>query len=171
MRGLLTLVLAIAAILFAVNQSAAGVLDASWTAPTTNSDGSPLNDLGLYRVYYSTSSSPCPGATFFTVATSTSAPPANQTVNFRLTGLTTASTYSVAVTAVDTDGNESACSDAANAVAQDVSAVTPTDSVAPTDTVTSTDSVTPTDTVTPTDNVTPAPTASDTKARRWGWYR
>jgi len=149
----------------------AGVLNASWTAPTTNTDGSALTSLALYRVYYSTSDSPCPGSTFFEVASSTSIPPPDQTVSFQLTDLTTASIYSVAVTAVDTDGNESACSDAANAVAQDDSAVTPTDSVAPTDTVTSTDSVTPTDTVTPTDNVTPAPTASDTKARRWGWYR
>jgi Fibronectin type III domain len=161
----------------------AGVISASWTAPTTNTDGSALTSLVLYRVYYSTSDSPCPGSTFFEVASSTSIPPPDQTVSFQLTNLTTASIYSVAVTAVDTDGNESACSDAANAVAQDDSSVTPTDtvtptdSVTPTDTVTSTDSVTPadsvtpTDTVTPTDNVMPAPTASDTKARRWGWYR
>ena len=31
-----------------------GVLDASWTAPTTNADGSSLTDLVSYRVYYST---------------------------------------------------------------------------------------------------------------------
>lgn len=112
----------------------AGVLDASWTAPTTNTDGSALTNLALYRVYYSTSDSPCPGSTFVEVASSTSIPPPDQTVSFQLTGLTTGSIYSVAVTAVDTDGNESACSDAANAVAHDDSAVSPTDTVTPNDT-------------------------------------
>ena len=43
----------------------AGILDASWTAPTTNTDGSPLTDLAAYRVYYGTSGAPCRGARFF----------------------------------------------------------------------------------------------------------
>src|SRR6266566_6011315 len=129
MRARLSLGLAVVAILFAVNQSVAGVLDASWTAPTTNTDGSLLNDLGLYRVYYNTSASPCPGSTFFQVATSTSTPAPNQTVNFRLTGLTTGSTYNVAITAVDTGGNESGCSGVASAVAQVDIAATPTTTV------------------------------------------
>src|SRR5262245_57810314 len=81
------LLLTLAITLFAANPTIAGVLDASWTAPTTNTDGSALNDLSSYRVYYSTSATPCPGATFFSVASSTSTPPANQTVNLRLTGL------------------------------------------------------------------------------------
>ena len=131
----------------------AGVLDASWTAPTTNTDGSALTNLALYRVYYSESDSPCPSSTFFEVATSTSSPPPDQTVSFQLTGLTTGSIYSVSVTAVDADGNESACSDAASAMALDDAVVTPTD------------------TVTPTDPVMPAPTASDTKASRRGRHR
>src|SRR6266436_5851671 len=118
MRWRLGLGLALAISLFATNQTVAGVLDASWTAPTTNTDGTALNDLAIYRVYYGTSTSPCPGPTFFPVASSTSAPPSNQTVNFRLTGLTTGSTYRVAVTAVDTVGNESACSAVASGVAQ-----------------------------------------------------
>src|SRR5213593_1892190 len=105
----------------------AGVLDASWTAPTTNTDGSALTNLALYRVYYSESDSPCPGSTFFQVATSTSSPPPNQTVSFQLTGLTTGSIYSASVTAVTTDGNEGPCSEAASAVARDDSAVPPTD--------------------------------------------
>ena len=50
---------------------------------------------------------------------------ANQPVSVQLTGLTTASIYSVSVTAVDTSGNESACSDVASAIAQDDSATTP----------------------------------------------
>ena len=109
----------------------AGVLDASWTAPTTNTDGSALTNLALYRVYYSESDSPCPSSTFFEVATSTSSPPPDQTVSFQLTGLTTGSIYSVSVTAVDADGNESACSDAASAIALDDAVVTPTDTVTP----------------------------------------
>ena len=125
----------------------AGVLDASWTAPTTNTDGSALTNLALYRVYYSESDSPCPSSTFFEVATSTSSPPPDQTVSFQLTGLTTGSIYSVSVTAMDADGNESACSDAASAIALDDAVVTPTDTVMP------------------------APTASDTKASRRGRHR
>src|SRR5260370_37999632 len=85
----------------------AAVLDATWTAPTTNTDGSPLTDLASYRVYYSTGSTPCPGPTFFPVASSTSSPPPNQLVAFRLTGLSAGTTYFAAVTAVDSGGMES----------------------------------------------------------------
>src|SRR5438874_11168599 len=92
----------------------AGILDASWTSPTTNSDGSPLTDLASYRVYYSTASSPCPGSSFFQVASPTSSPSPNTTVSFRLTGLSAGTLYNVSVTAVDTNGNESACSTAAS---------------------------------------------------------
>ena len=120
-------VLALVAVFGAAVPASAGVLDATWTAPTTNSDGSALSDLGSYRIYYSTSATPCPGPTFFTVASSTTAPGPNQTVSFRLTGLTTGLTYNVAVSAVDTSGNESACSAVASAVAQVDFAVTPTD--------------------------------------------
>ncbi len=112
-------------LLLVAASSHAGVLTALWTAPTTNTDGSALMQLALYRVYYSTSDAPCPGSTFFEVASSTSMPPANQPVSVQLTGLTTASIYSVSVTAVDTSGNESACSDVASAIAQDDSATTP----------------------------------------------
>src|SRR5262249_58581535 len=126
MRWKLCVGLALAVILFATNHSVAGVLDASWTAPTQNTDGSALTDLGSYRVYYSTSATPCPGPTFFSVSSSTTTPPANQGVNFRLTGLATGSTYNVAVTAVDTAGNESACSPAPSAPAPGEITVAPT---------------------------------------------
>src|SRR5580765_3861577 len=89
--------LALAAVLGVTAPAYAGVLDATWTAPTTNTDGSALSDLGSYRVYYSTSATPCPGPTFFTVASSTTAPGPTQSVSFRLTGLTTGLTYKVAV--------------------------------------------------------------------------
>src|SRR5262245_3496948 len=112
-----------------MNAANAGMLDASWTAPTTNADGSALSDLASYRVYYSTSATPCPGATFFSVASSTTAPPPNQTVNFRLTGLATGSTYNVAITALDTSSKESTCSGVASAVAQVEITVAPTATV------------------------------------------
>src|SRR3982074_3512579 len=126
MRWRLGFGLALVVSLFATNHTVAGVLDASWTAPTTNTDGSPLNDLALYRVYYGTSASPCRGATFSQLATSTSSPPANQNVAFRLTGLVPGTVYNVSVTAVDIAGNESACSPSAGAIAQVDFAVTPT---------------------------------------------
>ena len=99
-------------------ESGAGILDASWTAPTTNTDGSPLTDLGAYRVYYSPTSPPCPGASLFQVASATAAPAPNQTVRFTLSGLASSSPYNVAVTAVDLTGVESACSVVAQAVAR-----------------------------------------------------
>jgi len=107
----------------------AGVLDATWTAPTTNTDGSPLTDLGSYRVYYGTTSTPCPGSSFMQVTSPTPGPGTNQTVSSRLSGLATGTLYTVAVTALDTSGNESTCSSAASAVAQISYGVSPTGSV------------------------------------------
>jgi len=129
MRLNLGLALALVTALFTTTPTFAGVLDASWTAPTTNTDGSALADLALYRIYYSTAASPCPGSTFFQTPTSTTTPPANQRVAFRLSGLTTGTRYNVSVTAVDTGGMESACSPAASAVAQAGFTVTPTTTV------------------------------------------
>src|SRR6266446_5537282 len=128
-RWLLGLGLALGGILLATNPASAGILDATWTAPTTNTDGSPLTDLASYRVYYGTGSAPCPGPSFFQVASSTSSPPSNQTVSFRLTGLSTGTTYFVAITAVDTGGMESACSSVASAPSRITFAVSPTGTV------------------------------------------
>ena len=102
----------------------AGVLTASWTAPTANTDGSTLTDLAFYRVYYSTSDSPCPGSTFIEVASPTPVPQPGQTLSFQLTGLTTASIYNVSITAVSSSGGESSCSDIAGAIARDDSTAT-----------------------------------------------
>ena len=107
----------------------AGVLDASWTASTTNTDGSPLTTLAFYRVYYGSATAPCPGPAFFQVASPTSSPAPNTTISLRLTGLTTGTLYYVSVTAVDWIGNESNCSVGASAVAQATFAVSPTGSV------------------------------------------
>src|SRR5262245_28513172 len=105
-------------LLIGATASRAGTLDASWIAPTTNTDGSALSDLTSYLLYYGTQSSPCPGTTRAQVASPTSSPVANQTVSFRLTGLTTGTRYNIAVSAVDAAGNESACSSVASAVAR-----------------------------------------------------
>jgi Abnormal spindle-like microcephaly-assoc'd, ASPM-SPD-2-Hydin len=106
-----------------------GVLDASWTAPTTNTDGTPLTDLRSYRVYYGISPSPCPGGTFVQVASATSSPGPGQTVSVRLTNLMTGVAYTVSVAAVDSSGNQSACSSSTSAAAQLDFSVTPTGTV------------------------------------------
>jgi hypothetical protein len=96
----------------------AGILDASWTAPTTNTDGTSLTDLSSYRVYYDTTSTPCPGPSFFQVVSPTNNPQIDEAITFRLTGLWTGARYFVAITAVDRGGLESVCSPAASAVAR-----------------------------------------------------
>ena len=117
------------ALLVRAPAATAGVLDARWTAPTTNSDGSRLTDLASYRVYYGTQSAPCPGPSRAQVASPASSPSANTTVSFRLTGLTAGTRYSVSVTAVDSAGNESPCSSVASAVARAEFTVSPTGTV------------------------------------------
>lgn len=121
--------LILSGILVMAASSQAGVLDASWIAPIANIDGSPLTELALYRVYYSIFDSPCPGSTLVEVASPSLIPSASETISVRLTGLTAGAVYSVSVTAVDTHGNESPCSETASAVARDDLAVTPSDGV------------------------------------------
>ena len=89
-----------------------GVLDLSWTPPTANVDGSPATDIASYRIYYGTTSNPCPGDTPLTVSATTASP--GQTVKTRLTGLKMGELYYVAVTAVSSSGKESVCSVAAS---------------------------------------------------------
>ena len=103
----------------------AASLSLNWTAPTTNADGSSLTDLDSYRVYLATSTPPCPSTSFFTVASPTTSPTSGQTMSSRVTGLAAGTTYFVRVTAVDTSGNESACSGSASGVAQPDFSVTP----------------------------------------------
>gem|GEM_PF-3270818 len=116
-------------VLLGTSQSTAGILDATWTAPTTNTDGSPLTDLTSHLLYYGTSTTPCPGSSSVRVASPTSSPGPNQTTSFRLTGLTTGALYNVAVTAVDSLGNQSTCSGVASAMARTDFAVSPTGTV------------------------------------------
>src|SRR2546422_928501 len=116
-------------VLLVATPGGAGILDASWLAPTTNSDGSLLTDLAFYRVYYGTSSTPCPGPSFFQVASTTPSPPSGLTVSFRLTGLSSGTLYYVSVTAVDASNNESTCSTPVGAVGRIEFAVSPTGTV------------------------------------------
>jgi len=97
----------------------AGTLDLAWDAPTTNQDSSPLTDLSGYRVYSSTSTiASCPPTSSPQfVAAANPAPAPNTTVTYRLAGLTQGTTYFVRVTAVDTSGNESGCTNEVSAVA------------------------------------------------------
>jgi hypothetical protein len=104
----------------------AGILDASWTAPTTNTDGSPLTDLSSYRVYYGTSSTPCPESTSVLVASPTPTPGPSQRMSVRLSGLTAGTAYNVSVAAVDAAGNQSPCSTVASAQARADFSVNPT---------------------------------------------
>ena len=94
-----------------------GILDASWVAPITNTDGSPVTDVVSYRVYYSTTDAPCPRRKSIRVAPS-QAPAPGQRIVFRLTGLTIGELYYVAVAAVNSRGIESECSSTASARAR-----------------------------------------------------
>jgi hypothetical protein len=71
----------------------------SWTAPTTNANGTPLQDLAGYKVYYGTASR----------SYGTPQDVGNK-MTHTLTGLTGGQRYYVAVTAYDTLRNESAYS-------------------------------------------------------------
>lgn len=95
-----------------------GVLDASWTAPATNADGSPLTDLVSYRVYYSTTNPPCPGGQFVVIASATARPASEQKVSVRLTGLAMGQLYYVAITSVNSRGLWSRCSPVVSARAR-----------------------------------------------------
>jgi len=99
----------------------AGQLDALWTAPTKNADptGSPLTNLASYRLYWVLfPMSPCPGTQFIVINAASPAPLPNTTVGTNLTGLTQGLTYNTAVTSVNANGVESACSPIISAVAK-----------------------------------------------------
>jgi hypothetical protein len=104
--------LAIAVTLSGCGIGRSGVLDLSWTAPTQNTDGSPVADITSYRVYYGTTPSPCPGGTYITVSN----PPggAGQKVTTRLTKLAVGELYYVSIAAVTSSGVQSTCSTAAS---------------------------------------------------------
>ena len=116
-RSLVVLVVLFSLVFWGLGGGAsAGVLDVTWRAPTTNTDGSPLKALDSHRVYYASgTSSPCPGSAFVTVGRSRFS---DAIVTFTLTGLTDNTVYYVSVTAVGTNGRESSCSAVASAAAR-----------------------------------------------------
>jgi len=84
----------------------AGQVSLSWTAPTTNTNGTPLTDLAGYKIYYGTSSG-------------------NYSQNIDVGNVTTytlsnlaAGSYYFAATAYDTAGNQSAFSNEVNKTVQ-----------------------------------------------------
>jgi hypothetical protein len=74
-----------------------GQMTVSWNPPLTNADGSELNDLGGYKIYYGTSS----GNYTNVIAVNDSLATKYTIKNMPL------KTYFVAVSAVDLSGNES----------------------------------------------------------------
>jgi hypothetical protein len=95
-----------------------GVLTASWTPPTTNADGSPLTELTSYRIYFGTAGPPCPNGRFITIAATGVGGASDQRVTMRLTNLIEGQVYYVAVTAVNSRGVSSRCSNTARAPAR-----------------------------------------------------
>src|SRR3990172_2621461 len=130
---LLALAASAAALLLFASPVQAGVLGATWNAPTTNEDATPLDDLWTYRVYFGLSNPPCPTSSYWEIASPTAAPTPGTVVTFGLSQLVTGDVYFVQVTAVNTSGVESACSDFATGVARP----DPVDTTPPTVTITS----------------------------------
>jgi hypothetical protein len=107
------------ALVVLVPAAQAAYLDLAWDAPTTNIDETPLTDLAGYRVYYGSPGVTCYESPFQEVPSPTAAPAAGDSVTFRLGGLVSGATYSVRVSAVNTNGIESDCSNEATGVAKD----------------------------------------------------
>jgi hypothetical protein len=120
------LLVALLASLLAPPLASASHLSLAWDAPYINADGSGLNDLAGYRIYYGLAS------------TGAYAPPCNSyyldvpnlTV-FALSGLAEGGLYFVQITARDLSGNESTCSNEASAVAIGAPAAPPAPPVPP----------------------------------------
>jgi hypothetical protein len=97
----------------------AAYLDLAWDAPTTNIDETPLTNLAGYRVYYGSPSVTCYKSPFQEVPSPTMAPASGDSVTFRLAGLESGVAYDIQVSAVNSYGTESACSNEATGVARD----------------------------------------------------
>ena len=93
--GLLILTIFLIATTFAWAAPTTDTATISWTPPSTNTDGSPLTDLGGYKVYHRT------GPTYDTPGVDVG----NMT-SHQITGLLEATHYFV-ITAYDVVGNES----------------------------------------------------------------
>jgi hypothetical protein len=124
-----TLLLTLVACVVGSVRAEAASLDVSWNAPTTNMDGTALTDLAGYHLYIGTSVPPCPGTSFWPVASSTSAPVSGEAVAYRIASLTAGVTYYTLVSAVDLAGNESPCTTSTSAVARADFSVSPAGAV------------------------------------------
>src|SRR3989442_13661154 len=94
-------IVALGALLLVACPVRAGVLVATWNAPTTGPGGGPLTNLAAYRVYYGTSASPCPTSTFLTVPPTTSSPAPGTVDTVTLTDLITGVVFFLLVPALD----------------------------------------------------------------------
>src|SRR3989338_5402020 len=97
--------------LFLARNCFAGEATLSWDPPTTNVDGSPLTDLGGYKIYYGIAS-----------GSYTTSIDVGNTVSYTVTNLIAETTYYFAATAYDTLYNESGYS---NEVSK-ISSISPT---------------------------------------------
>ena len=129
LRCLAVLGLIVSVTLGAPPTTDAATINVSWTAPTTNVDGTPLRDLAGYHLYVDTQAPTCPSTDFVDVSSPTAAPASGQQVSEQLTGLDANTTYFARVTAVDDSGNESSCSGVTSGMARADFSVTPTTTV------------------------------------------
>ena len=90
-------------ILFSVTDLFGGTVQLSWYPPVTNADGSPINDLGGYRIYYGTTSRDY--SNYIDVGNVTT---------YQISNLTDGRTYYFAATSYDTSKNESIYSNEIN---------------------------------------------------------
>ena len=122
-------VLIVATAVSAVAHAQAGSVSVSWSAPTTNADGTPLKDLRSYRIYLGSTVPACPGSSFHSVAAPRATPAFGDRVSASITALNQGTTYFARITAVDLSGNESGCSSLASGVARADVAVAPAGAV------------------------------------------
>ena len=87
-------------IFFGVNTLFAASAVLSWDSPTTNADGTLLNDLAGYKIYYGTGS-----------GNYSESIDAGNVVTYEVDNLSAGATYYLAITAYDTADNESQYSD------------------------------------------------------------
>ena len=107
----------------------AASLSFSWSAPTTNEDGTPLVDLAGYRVYLGTSPPPCPSASYFSIGSSSPAPRLGEVLSSSVASLVAGAMYYVTLTAVDLGGLESRCTQPVSGPAEPDITVTPVTAV------------------------------------------
>ena len=98
LKDLLSVTLLLALMVW-VSQALAEQVQLAWNAPTTNTDGTPLTDLAGYHLYYWQDSTGVPQSV-----------DVGNTTNYTLTGLVAGATYTLAVAAYNTAGNQSSYS-------------------------------------------------------------